>query len=69
MFKGRDRMPAFNLSAFYAPQGLLSILKHETLKMKNQNDELGCMENLVFQTEMTSRDKDHVRADSNFIHR
>ncbi len=53
-------MPAYNLSVFYNPQELLALFKHEFIKSKNQNDEVGCIENLVFQSEMTSRDKDHV---------
>ena len=53
-------MPAYNLSVFYNPQELLALFKHEFIKIKNQNDEVGCIENLVFQSEMTSRDKDHV---------
>lgn len=53
-------MPAYNLSVFYNPQELLALFKHEFLKNKNVTDEVGCVENLVFQSEMTSRDKDHV---------
>ena len=57
---GRDKTPAFNLGAFYCPQGLLSLVKYETMKTKNGNDDIGCVESLVFQTEMTARDKEHV---------
>jgi hypothetical protein len=39
----------------------LSLFKFETLKAKNQNDETGLIEELIFQTEMTARDKEHVR--------
>ncbi len=58
--KGRDKNPAFNLSAFFWPQTLLSIFKLETFRLKNQNEENPCLETLVFQTEMTARDKEHV---------
>lgn len=58
---GREKNPAYNLGAFYYPQNLLSIFKFETLKIKNQAEDFGCVENLVFQTEMTSRDKEHVK--------
>ncbi len=54
-------MPAYNLSVFYNPQELLAIFKHEFLRTKNMTDEIGCVENIVFQSEMTSRDKDHLR--------
>lgn len=59
-FKGREKIPAFNLGAYYNPRMLLAIFKYETLKNKNQNDEVGCVESLVFQSEFTLRDKDHV---------
>ncbi len=58
--KGREKTPAYNLGAYFYPQGLLSLFKYETMKNKNSNDEIGCLESLVFQTEMTSRDKEHV---------
>lgn len=68
--KGRERNPAFNLSAFYNPQVLLSLFKLETIRTKNQVDDTCCIESLVFQTEMTARDKEHVILSSiiyNFI--
>jgi hypothetical protein len=60
-------MAAFNLGVFWNPTALLSIYKYETIKIKNQNDELGCIESVVFQTEMTSRDKDHVNHFDNYF--
>jgi hypothetical protein len=42
-------------------------MKLETLRVKNQNDETFCVESLVFQTEMTTRDKEHVIYFSLFI--
>lgn len=57
---GKEKMPAYNLSAFYRPQMLLSMLKLDMIKNKNLNDDAGCVENIIFQTEMTSRDKEHV---------
>ena len=59
-YKGREKTPAYNLGAFYHPQGLLSLFKYETIRIKNVSDEYGVLENLVFQSEMTSRDKEHV---------
>lgn len=58
--KGREKTPAFNLGAFYHPEGLLSLFKFETIKNKNQSDDVGCVEPMIFQSEMTSRDKEHV---------
>jgi dynein heavy chain len=60
MTVGRDKMPAYNLGAFYHPQSLLSLFQFEMLRAKNQGDDAGCVESIVFQTEMTSRDKEHV---------
>ncbi len=57
---GREKMPAYNLSVFYNPQNLLALFKYETMKNRNSADETGCVESIVFQTEMTSRDKEHV---------
>jgi hypothetical protein len=45
---------------FYNPQNLLALFKYETMKNRNSADETGCVESIVFQTEMTSRDKEHV---------
>ncbi len=42
-------------------------MKLETLRVKNQNDETFCVESLVFQTEMTTRDKEHVIYFSLFV--
>jgi hypothetical protein len=60
--KGRDKSPGYNLSAFYWPQALLSLFKMETFRQRNQNEENPCLESLVFQSEMTARDKEHVRS-------
>ena len=57
---GKEKMPAYNLSAFFNPKALLSLFKFEMIKHKNANDETGCVEPILFQTDMTSRDKEHV---------
>jgi hypothetical protein len=58
--KGREKNPGYNLSAFYWPQALLSLFKMETFRQRNQNEENPLLEMLVFQSEMTARDKEHV---------
>jgi dynein heavy chain len=63
MTVGREKMPAYNLGAFYNPKGLLALFQFEMIKNKNVNDDAGCVESIVFQTEMTSRDKEHVIRD------
>ena len=53
-------MPAYWLGAFFNPRGLLAQLKQETCRHIG-GDRSGTMEQVVFQTEVTARDKDHVR--------
>ncbi|CAL1527205.1 unnamed protein product [Lymnaea stagnalis] len=57
---GREKMPAYWLGAFFNPRGLLSIIKQESGR-NYSNDKLGNFELFTFQTEVTSRDKDHLR--------
>ena len=57
-------MPAYWLGAFFNPRGLLALLKLETMRSYS-NDRSWTFEPFVFQTEVTSRDKDHV---SSFHH-
>ncbi|XP_074662754.1 uncharacterized protein LOC141915202 [Tubulanus polymorphus] len=58
---GREKMPAYWLGAFFNPRGLLALLKQDTYKHYNHFDRSGNMEPCVFQTELTARDKDHLR--------
>ncbi|XP_059166583.1 dynein axonemal heavy chain 8-like [Physella acuta] len=57
---GRDKMPAYWLGAFFNPRGLLSLMKQDSIRNFG-NDKLGNFELFTFQTEVTSRDKDHLR--------
>lgn len=52
-------MPAYWLGAFFNPRGLLALLKQESMKQFSA-DRSGNFEQFTFQTEVTSRDKDHV---------
>nr|XP_014351636.1 PREDICTED: dynein heavy chain 8, axonemal-like [Latimeria chalumnae] len=54
---GRERMPTYWLGAFKNPKGLLSALKQEAVHQ--QSERTSSAEPLVFQTEITQRDKDH----------
>ena len=55
-------MPAYWLGAFFYPRGLLALLKQDAYRHHNQ-DRSGNIDNFVFQTEITARDKDHVSAE------
>ncbi|ESO89151.1 hypothetical protein LOTGIDRAFT_229063 [Lottia gigantea] len=57
---GREKMPAYWLGAFFNPRGLLSLLKQEYTKQFS-GERSGNFEQFTFQTEVTSRDKDHLR--------
>lgn len=57
---GREKMPAYWLGAFFNPRGLLALQKQESIR-SFAGDRSGNFEHFVFQTEVTSRDKDHLR--------
>ncbi|GFN75495.1 dynein beta chain, ciliary [Plakobranchus ocellatus] len=57
---GREKMPAYWLGAFFNPRGLLALLKQDSIRNYAQ-DRSGNFELFTFQTEVTSRDKDHLR--------
>lgn len=57
---GRDRNPTYWLGAFFNPRGLLAILKQEAIK-HYCGDRSGNFEHFVFQTEVTTREKDHIQ--------
>ncbi|XP_053397319.1 dynein axonemal heavy chain 5-like isoform X6 [Mercenaria mercenaria] len=57
---GREKMPAYWLGAFFNPRGLLALIKQDYIKQYS-SDRSGNFEQFVFQTEVTSRDKDHLR--------
>ena len=57
--QGRDKMPAYWLGAFFCPQALLAMLKQDRYR-QYCSDRSGNFDQLVFQTELTARDKDHV---------
>ncbi|KAF6038218.1 hypothetical protein EB796_003489 [Bugula neritina] len=68
---GREKNPAYWLGCFTNPQGLLTLLKQEYIKHSIANDRSGNLENFVYQTEITNRDKDHLRdppAEGMFVH-
>ncbi|XP_052807484.1 dynein axonemal heavy chain 5-like isoform X7 [Mya arenaria] len=57
---GREKMPAYWLGAFFNPRGLLALMKQEYIR-QYATERSGNFEQFVFQTEVTSRDKDHLR--------
>ncbi|KAL5010133.1 hypothetical protein ScPMuIL_012438 [Solemya velum] len=70
LVQGRDKMPAYWLGAFFNPRGLLALLKQDCMRHFS-GDKSGHFEQFVFQTEVTSRDKDHLRdppQDGMFVH-
>ncbi|XP_078503742.1 dynein axonemal heavy chain 5-like [Lissotriton helveticus] len=56
---GREKMPSYWLGAFRNPKGLLSVLKQENIRQYSERT--GNAEPIVFKTEITQRDKDHIR--------
>ena len=58
--QGREKMPAYWLGAFFKPRALLSVFKQEAYK-QHTTDRSGNIDTIAFQTELTARDKDHVR--------
>ncbi|XP_033113255.1 dynein heavy chain 5, axonemal-like isoform X2 [Anneissia japonica] len=59
IIQGREKFPAFWLGAFFQPKGLLALLRQDAMRAYGQNG--AQMEPFIFQTEITARDKDHVR--------
>ncbi|BFZ10055.1 hypothetical protein BsWGS_13094 [Bradybaena similaris] len=57
---GREKMPAYWLGAFFNPRGLLALLKQDSVR-NYATDRPGAFELFTFQTEYTTRDKDHLR--------
>lgn len=57
--QGRDKVPAYWLGAFFNPRRFLSIIKQEAVR--NAEGKASSTEPFVFQTEITGRDKDHLR--------
>ncbi|XP_066278010.1 uncharacterized protein [Branchiostoma lanceolatum] len=57
--QGREKFPAYWPGAFFQPRALFGLLKSESVK--NFTDKYGFVEPLMFQTEITTRDKDHLR--------
>ena len=51
-------MPAYWLGAFFNPHGLVSTLKQEAIR--NHIEKSGNVDSIVFHTEVTQREKDHV---------
>ncbi|XP_053567991.1 uncharacterized protein LOC128657631 [Bombina bombina] len=56
---GREKMPTYWLGAFKNPKGLLSVLKQEAVRRLSERN--GNAELVQFKTEMTQRDKEHIR--------
>ncbi|KAM9316607.1 uncharacterized protein PAF06_007656 [Gastrophryne carolinensis] len=56
---GYEKMPTYWLGAFYNPKGLLSVLKQEAIR--GYSERTGNAEPLEFKSEITQRDKEHIR--------
>ncbi|KAG8582082.1 hypothetical protein GDO81_007910 [Engystomops pustulosus] len=56
---GREKMPIYWLGAFQNPKGLLSVLKQEAIR--RYAERTGNVDSIEFQTEITQRDKEHIR--------
>ncbi|CAF0874114.1 unnamed protein product [Rotaria sordida] len=58
--KGREKHPAYNLSAFFHASSLFGIFKQEVAHALNLSDDLN-NGSLIFQCELTPRDREHIR--------
>ncbi|CAF1326895.1 unnamed protein product [Adineta steineri] len=58
--KGREKHPAFNLSAFFNASSLFGIFKQEVAHTLNLSDDTN-NSSLMFQCELTPRDREHIR--------
>ncbi|XP_064629693.1 uncharacterized protein LOC135488785 isoform X2 [Lineus longissimus] len=58
---GKEKMPAYWLGAFTYPRTLLALLKQDAYRHHSASERSGNIDHLIFQTEITSRDKDHLR--------
>ncbi|CAH2249077.1 dynein gamma chain, flagellar outer arm-like [Pelobates cultripes] len=56
---GREKMPTYWLGAFRNPKGLFSVLKQEAIRKYSART--GNAEPMQFKTEITQRDKEHIR--------
>ncbi|KAM4771050.1 dynein axonemal heavy chain 5-like [Rhinophrynus dorsalis] len=56
---GREKTPTYWLGAFRNPRGLLSVLKQEAIQ--KYSGSTGNAEPMHFKTEITQRDKEHIR--------
>ncbi|XP_028415382.1 dynein heavy chain 8, axonemal-like isoform X2 [Dendronephthya gigantea] len=59
--QGRDRVPAYWLGAFFNPKRLLAIVKQEAIRNFESSGRSSVMELFVLQSDITGRDKDHLR--------
>ncbi|CAF1032650.1 unnamed protein product [Adineta ricciae] len=58
--KGREKHPAFNISAFFNASALFGIYKQEIAHSLNISDDSN-NSSLMFQCELTPRDREHIR--------
>ncbi|XP_068137634.1 dynein axonemal heavy chain 5-like isoform X2 [Hyperolius riggenbachi] len=56
---GREKMPTYWFGAFHNPKGLLSVLRQEAVR--KYSERTGHAETIELQTEITQRDKEHIR--------
>ena len=57
---GREKTPAYCLGAFTRPEALLALMKQDAFKYYGSL-RAGAVDSLIFHTELTARDKDHLR--------
>ncbi|CAF3351101.1 unnamed protein product [Rotaria sp. Silwood1] len=58
--KGREKHPAYNLSAFFHASSLFGIFKQEVAHALSLSDDVN-NGSLIFQCELTPRDREHIR--------
>lgn len=60
ILSGREKHPAYNLSAFFHASSLFGIFKQEVAHTLNLSDDAN-NGSLIFQCELTPRDREHIR--------
>jgi len=69
LYQGKEKIPAYWLAAFFNPKRVLAVVMQQSIRQYQMHNVV--TEQFVFRTEITGRDKDHLREpspDGMFIH-
>eukprot|EP00794_Sanderia_malayensis_P000407 gene407-1042_t len=59
LYQGKEKVPAYWLAAFFNPKRMLAVVMQEAIRQYEAHSVV--TEQFVFRTEITGRDKDHLR--------